>query len=73
MLHWEVFRDTDMGGLDPESEQEKPIPFRDNQDTISNTNGIEILETMTECHLIMANGRTTGDLDGNLTYHSVSG
>ncbi len=62
-----------MCGLDPESKQEKPIPFCDNQDTISNTNGNEILETMTECHLIVANGRTTGDLDGNLTYHGVSG
>ena len=72
-LHWEVIRDTDMCGLDPESKQEKPIPFCDNQDTISNTNGNEILETMTECHLIMANGRTTGDLDGNLTYHGVAG
>ena len=35
-------------------------------------NGHEILETMTECHLIIANGRTVGDLYGTLIYDGMS-
>ena len=49
------------------------VPMRFNQDSKSNSYGSKLLTIMNESLVMLVNGRTPGDMLGNLTFHGYRG
>ena len=63
---------------DPDSREDTqisqiPVSYRHNKDKYVNDNGKELIEMISEAHMMVLNGRKTGDIHGEMTFHGAQG
>ena len=58
---------------DPDKHDYVHVRYRYNMDKHTNDNGNDLMNIINDAHMIVANGRTPGDIHGDYTYHGPHG